>query len=174
MLLNYRRSSKMSKFGVIIVICCCTVLAQEKKSEGLTSDFLNSAKVPKIGYAPGIHQAVANTGAQPNPANIFPALNGLVGNGQSEPLGTFSGLAQAGQKALIGLAEVGGRLFSAALQPFQQLAQDFFEPRSATGPVQGPGDQGLFGDVIGRSGNLTGLHTAGQQVEANVISKSKA
>ena len=106
-------------------VCAQVVLAQDGKqaSAGPISDFLNSVGAPKVGYAPGVHQAVANRGAQPNPANLFPGLGGLGGGNGQGPLQAFHGLAQAGQGALTGFAQAGGQLFNAALQPFQQLAQ---------------------------------------------------
>ncbi|OQR79779.1 hypothetical protein BIW11_05495 [Tropilaelaps mercedesae] len=118
------------KIALVAEIFAYVVVAQDGKqtSAAPLSDFLNTVRAPKIGYAPGVHQAVTNTGAQPNPANVFPGLGSPNGNRQTvlpeRPFQAFEGIAQAGQSALVGLAQAGGQLFNAALQPFQQLAQE--------------------------------------------------
>ncbi|XP_003745098.1 uncharacterized protein LOC100905831 [Galendromus occidentalis] len=123
------RTETMDRKILLVAAICGLASAQQapQATAGPFIDALSSVGLPKIGYAPGVHQAVANTGATPNLMNLIPNF----GTGQSgqptqflqAPLQAFSGLAQAGTQAFQGFAQTGGQLLNSALAPFQQLAQ---------------------------------------------------
>jgi len=105
---------------IVIVFTATLTRGQDQGGQGgpLTS-LLSTITTPKIGYAPGVHQAVSNTGSKPNLLNLLPGQDGGQQSGQSPLLVPF----QAAQNLAHGFAQASGQLFNAAVTPFATFAQ---------------------------------------------------
>jgi len=120
----------MHKF-VLVTIACLVAIgnsqdgenSQQAVPQGPITRLLSGIHTPRLGYAPGVHQAIANTGAQPNPFNLFPGLTQQGGGASGQ--NPLAAPVQAFQNLAHGLAQTTGQLFNAALAPLAQIAQGF-------------------------------------------------